>query len=397
MSNRFNLLAPDVRANPYPVYAELRRNRHLSQVDPGGMWAVTRYADVMTVMKNPLLYSSEGFGRAVRPAWLGHNPFADSMICMDPPNHTRLRALVNRVFGTAALARWEPRVRAYAESFAAALPSGRTVDVIDAFNSALPASVIGELLGLDASLRPRFKRWTDDLTSITGTAPDDLAKQAQVRDTVAEFERYVSEVLELRRREPREDLVSELLRAQTGSEALTEAEVHSFLFLLLVAGLETTVHLLNHSVRLLAEHPDVLARVRANRSLIPQLLEEVLRYEPPVHSVPRHTTADTELGGVPLPKGTRVLVLLAAAGRDEEHFPDGERFDPERTGQNHLSFGYGIHFCLGSQLARMEARIGLETLLDRFSGFSRDPEPIVWNRSMTVRGPVVMPMRFHAA
>ncbi|QRN99251.1 cytochrome P450 [Archangium violaceum] len=397
MSNRFNLLAPDVRANPYPVYAELRRNRHLCQVDPGGMWAVTRYADVMTVMKNPLLFSSEGFGRAVKPAWLGHNPFADSMICMDPPNHTRLRALVNRVFGAPALARWEPRVRFYAEKFASRIPAGRTVDAVESFTSLLPSSIIGELLGLDASLRPRFRRWTDDLTSITGTAPDDLAKQAQVRDTVAEFEQYVSEVLELRRREPREDLVSDLLRARVESEALTEAEVHSFLFMLLVAGLETTVHLLSHTLRLLAEHPEVLARVRANRSLIPQLLEEVLRCETPVHSVPRHTTADTELGGVPLPKGSRLLVVLASASRDEEQFPNGERFDPERSGQHNLSFGHGIHFCLGAQLARMEARLGLEALLDHFSGFSKDPEPVVWNRSMTVRGPVVLPLRFHAA
>ncbi len=391
MSPRLNLLAPEVRANPYPAYAELRRHAPVCQVDPGGLWAVTRHADVLTVLKNPQLFSSEGMRRATCPPWLEDAPFAHAMVVQDPPRHGRLRALVNRAFGPLPLARLMPKVRAIAEALAEQLPVGRAVDFIEAFSLPLPAGVIGELLGLDASLQPRFKRWADDLTSVSGVAPGDTARMEEVRVSVREARQYLTEVLESRRRAPGEDMVSELLAARVDGEALTEPELVSFLFLLLIAGLETTTHLLNHAARLLMEHPGVLARVRADLSLVPRLVEEVLRYEPPSHSVLRTTTAETELGGVRLPAGSWLLVLLGSANRDEAVFPDAERFDVERPGPHNLPFGHGIHFCLGAPLARLEARLGLEALLKRFSGLTPRGE-VTWNRSLSVRGPRVLPL-----
>ncbi|WNG45197.1 cytochrome P450 [Archangium minus] len=296
MTVRLNLFAPEFRANPYPFFAELRRQPTLAQVDPLGFWAVSRYADVLHVLKNPQLFSSTGHRGPAEPEWLGRsNPFADSMVMQDPPQHTRLRALVNRAFGPTALSRMEPRIRAYAEQAAAELTLGRPVDFVEAFALRVPASVIGELLGLDASLHPRFKRWADDINNTTSTPPDAHAWHAQIRGTYAEMEQYLKEVIAERRRSPREDMVSDLLAARIEGEALTDAELLGFLFLLLVAGLETTIHLLGHSALVLAERPDVFARVRADRSLVPRFIEEVLRYEPVAQTLMRLTTAQRQL------------------------------------------------------------------------------------------------------
>jgi cytochrome P450 len=392
MSGRVNLLVPEVRANPYPTYAELRRNSPVCQVDPLGYWALTRFEDVVAAFKNPQVFSSMGMRVATKPAWLGHNPFADSMIGMDPPHHGRLRSIVNRAFGPASMARLEKRVRAYARQFAESIPTDKPVDFIDSFALKLPASVIGELIGLDPSDHPRCKRWADDLTSITATAADNTKRQEEIRQTVKETEQYMSEVIASRRREPREDMVTDLLNARVDGEALTDTELMSFQFLLLVAGLETTIHLMGHSMRILLERPDLVARLRADRSLIPRYVEEVLRFEPPVQSIIRLTTADTEVRGVTIPKGSRVALLIGSANHDEAQFPDADTFNMDREGGvNNMPFGHGVHFCLGAPLARMEARFGLEELLERFSGFE-SAGPLKWNLSFTVRGPVHLPI-----
>jgi cytochrome P450 len=396
MSGKLNLMAPEVLADPYPTYAELRRNAPVSLVDPGGFYALTRYDDVMFALKNPQVFSSEGFRNALKPAWLGHNPFADSMIVLDPPKHGRLRSLVSRAFGPAAVARLEPRVRAFAQETVERLPLGQPMDWVKAFALPIPSSVIVELLGLDSSLRSRFKQYADDLTSVTTVSPDMTARMEEIRTSIREAEQYIQQVQADRRREPKDDLVTDLLRAQVDGESLTEAEVTSFLLLLLGGGLETTVHLLNHAARLLMEHPEVLARVRADLSLIPKLVEEVLRYEPTVRSVYRLVMEDVELSGVRIPKGSRVLLLIGSANRDEAHFPDAERFDIDRGGMNNLPFGHGIHFCLGAPLARLEARVALEELLPRIQGFSA-AGPAQWRRAMSIRGLHTLPLIAHPA
>ncbi|WP_224361539.1 cytochrome P450 [Hyalangium versicolor] len=398
MSNRINLMAPEVRADPYTLYAELRKREPVCQVDPGNRWIVTRHEDVMKVLKNPQLFSATAIGKSVQPPWLGrNNPFADSMFVMDPPNHGRLRTLVSKAFGPGSIAKLEPRIRAHAQRLAAELPLGQPVDFVESFALQLPAVVLAELMGLDVSLHSHFKRWSDHIVSMGAVAPDDVALQSEMRNTVNEMERYLKEVLEDRRREPREDLVSDLLRARVDDEALTERELLGFLYLLLVAGLETTVYLLGHSVRLLMERPDVLERVRADFSLLPRFVDEVLRYEPPVHGALRVTMAEVELGGVHLPPGQLVLALVGSACRDESIFPDAGTFVLDRPGPQNLPFGHGAHFCLGPHLAKLEGRLGLEALLSRCSRLSPGEAPIEWNASLIVRGPTVLPVVLHPA
>lgn len=398
MSHRYNMFSPELKADPYPVYAEMRGASPVCQVDPGGMWAVSRYDDVMFVLKNPRLFSSQGFRVTTNPPWLGGNPFSESMLTMDPPEHGRQRALISRAFASSAMARLEPRVRAFAQQAVAGLASGEPVDIVPPYALRIPAYVIGDMLGMDSALHPRLKRWADLITGgVSSVRPGEHDRMQLARDAVAEVRRYFGELLEQRRQEPGEDLVSALLAAKVEGEALKQDELIAFLALLLVGGIETAVNLLGSSLDVLVERPDLWARLRADRSQIPAFIEEVLRYHPPVQAAPRVVTEEVELRGVRVPQGATLLVLLGSACRDEAHFPEPDRFDMDRPGPQNLPFGHGIHFCLGAQLARMEGRLGLDALLDRCSRLSRGPEPMTWHQTLAVRGPGSLPLVLHPA
>lgn len=394
MVERRSLMSPEIRANPYPFYAELRRNAPVAQVDPGGLWAVSRYEDILSVFKSPKIFSSQGLRMATDPPWLERsNPLSDSLLFMDDPKqHGRLRGLVNRAFGPTALGKLEPRIRAVADELATRVLDCRQVDFVEDFALPLPASVMGVLMGLEPELYPRFKQWSDDLAAVSATQPGDTQLLAQCRRTVAEMEQYLSEGIARRRKTPSDDMVSDLLNSRIDGEALTDKELLGFLFLLLVAGLETTVHLLGHSARILSEHPDVLARLRADRALIPTFLEEVLRFEPPVHGTMRLCTEDTALAGVSLPRGSVLVLLLGSGMRDERFCADGDRFSLDRKGPHNMAFGHGMHFCLGAALARLEGRVALEALLARCSGLLPRSKSLEWNFSMTIRGVRALPL-----
>jgi hypothetical protein len=386
MSQPLNLMTPEVRANPYPLYAELRR-RAVCQVEPGGMWAVSRYDDVVTVLKDPRRFSSAGLGQSFRPPWLERNPTADSLVMKDPPDHTRLRAMVSRAFNGATLSRLEPRIRAIAEELAEDAVRRQEVDFVAAFALPLPARVLNLFFGLEPATALRLKHWADDLVSIPASQPSPQ-RQQEIRHSLEEMERCFTALIEQRRAHPGDDLVSELLR---GGE-LTHEEVLSFLFGLVPAGVETTVYLLANTMVVLSEHPRELERVRENPTLIPRLIEEVLRFEPPGQSSLRLTTEDVELSGVTIPRGSIVVALVGAAMRDESRFPQADRFLLERESQSTLAFGQGPHYCLGAMLARMEARLGLEALFSRIRGFSLPRKELDWSQSIIARGPRALPL-----
>ncbi|MDC3959883.1 cytochrome P450 [Polyangium jinanense] len=391
MVERFDFLSPSFRADPYPRYAAMRRSSPVCQVDPGGMWAVSRWEDVLFVLKHPGIFSSQGFKAAWEPPWVGYNPLAHSMLALDPPAHTRLRGLVARAFGAGTASRLAPKVERLAEELASRLVG--EIDFVDAFANPLPAFVIGEILGLDPALHVHFRRWADDILSVA-LEPRSEEHAAQVRTTIAELCRYLREVVAARRCEPADDTVSELIRAEVEGQSLTEQEIVDFLVVLLLGGLETTTHLLGSTMILLAEQPALWDRLRREPALAAPFVEEMLRYDGPSHSLPRITTAEVTLAGVTIPPGSLVLALLGSANRDERRYAEPDRFDIERGSQGGLQFGHGVHFCIGALLARMEARIALEVLTRRFCRVELGADEIRYNRTLTVRGPLSLLLRF---
>ena len=383
-----NLLAPDFQSHLYSVYAELRRGP-VRQVEPGAMWVISRYEDVLAALKDPR-FSSAGLARMAEPPYLGPNPFSSAMVTMDPPRHTRMRALVSRAFGPAGMARLDSLVRRVCQELTQELVHRREVEFVEDFAVPLPREVIGHMLGLEREVFPQFKRWSTALAMVTAAHTPEL--QEEVRSGLKEMEVYLREVIASRRQQPREDMVSDLIRAELEGRTLSDEEILSFLFLLLPAGLETTTNLLSSTMICLARHPQELERMRAQPDSIPRVIEEVLRYESPVHPLFRITTAEVELGGARLPAGAMVSILVGSANRDEARFPNADRFQPDRPKETHLAFGHGTHFCLGAQLSRMEAKLALEALLPRIQGIRmREPE-VRWMPGFVVRGAQVLPL-----
>lgn len=386
-----NLLAPEVRKNPYLYYAELRRAAPVAQVEPGGLWAVSRYQDVVALLKDPARFSSAGLRATTQQSWLDHNPMTDALILMDPPQHSKVRALVSHAFGARVVPRIEAPAREAVRRFVARIREGGGIEVCRAFSSALPAVVIGELLGIDSVQYERIADWSDAVMSVSPGTPKEV--QPRIRAAISDFERYSLDVIEDRRRQRRNDLVSDLLVEEVDGQRLGDAELVSFFLLLVVAGYETTTHLLTHALRILAEHPELISRLRADPAGIPSFVEEVLRYEPVAHGTLRLALADSVVGGVKIPAGSPMVLLLGSACRDEQYTENPDRFDMDRRQHGNMSFGHGIHFCLGAALARAEARIALEELLPHVRGMRVVGEP-TWNLSLTVRGPLSCMMEF---
>lgn len=397
MSTRVNLLLPEVRANPYPLYARLRRESPVCEIEPGGVFAVSRYADVMRALKHPGTFSSQGFRTFFTPDWLDEDvPLARSLLVTDPPQHGKLRGLVSKAFGPALFGRYEPRVREIAAQLTEELMDRGEVDFVARVSARLPTLVIADLLGFDQSYEDAFVRWGHDISAFT-PAPPPPERIASIRRSLVEMRRYLAEVIAARRQEPRQDLTSELVLAEVEGERLNDDQIMSFLSLLLPAGFETTTNLLCNAVLLLAERPDLFERLRARPADIPPFIEEVLRYDPPVHAIPRLTAEDVTIAGVTLPRGTFLFLLLGSANRDEDHFPDPDRFDMDRGTQGGVAFGQGMHFCLGANLARLEARVTLEELLRRCAGITRTAAELSYPTSLTVRGPLSLPLQLQPA
>ncbi|WPB73294.1 cytochrome P450 [Archangium violaceum] len=388
----YDLFAPTLTmAGRAALFAKMRSEPGLCRLEPFGAYAAARYEDAAAILKDPKRFSSEALAVTAEPAWLGPNPVAQSMLSMDPPRHTPLRALVTRAFGPAGMARLEAQVRRVSEELAEAAVRQGEVELVDAFTFAQPRDIIGAMLGLDPSTFSEFKRWSTNMGLISSATTQE--QYEEIRATVREMKDYLTEVIHARRRQPGDDMVSDLLQAEVEGQKLTEEQLLSFLFLLLPAGMETTSQLLGNAVLMLAQHPEQLELMKADRTHIPRFIEEVLRYEPPTQLSFRMAMQDVELSGTKVPAGSLVFGLIGSANRDERVFEQPERFLPGREkATQHLSFGYGVHFCLGAQLARMEARLGLEALVSRIRGLRlRSPE-VQWLPGFTIHGPAVLPV-----
>jgi len=403
----FNLLSPKIREDPYPYYAALRRDSPIHQLAEGApLYAITRYADVIHILHHPEDFSSsalqaalQGGGIGIGPnsgALAGHRLLASPMmIATDPPDHGRLRRLVNRGFTPRRIGDMEPRIREIANQCLDGAIRDGELELVRGFSIPLPVRVIAELLGVEPDRVDQFKAWSDAFViGLSGAAgeytPEDVQKAA---DEMADyFERIAAE----RRADPKDDLISVLIEAEEG-DALSMGELLSFVALLLIAGNETTTNLIGNGVKALLANPDQLEKVIANPTLIASLVDEVLRYDSPIQALPRSTSSPVELPSGKVPENSTLLVFYAAANHDEEQFPDAERFDIGRSGQEHLAFSHGIHYCLGASLARLEARVAFETLFARCRKLELAADSIPMLDSVVLRGPKSVPLRVEMA
>lgn len=393
----FNPTDPAFLADPYPTYRRLRYSGPVYR-HPGGFYAITRHAAVQLVLKNADVYSSQAMGgRQVAVGPQGEvAPTSGSLIGQDPPVHTQQRNIVNRGFTPRRIGALEARARAVVDELFAKFEHTGRCDLIADLAGPLPVTMIAELLGLPSERRDDFKRWSSALI-IGSTSPGQMGAMGRNRDMFIEFQRYLTEFVDERRKEPRDDLVSLLVHAEQEEGTLEPLQVVSFAGLLLAAGSETTTNLIGNAIVALLAHPEQYAEVRSDPSLVPQLAEETLRYDGPIQILMRLSTQPSEVEGVELPKGAFVMPLLACANRDEAAFEDGERFDIHRNTSGHVAFGFGNHFCLGAALARMETRLALEATIERLPELELDTDEVERHGSFLVRGPASLPLRFRSA
>lgn len=388
----YNPLSPAVQENPFPYYAHLRAHAPVAWLEPFQAWAVSRYADVDFALRNPQLFPSSVF-TAQTLGDLNPVPEVPWILDLNPPDHTRLRKLANKGFTPRLIRALEPRVRTLAHELVLPLMDQRECDLVQAISGPLPIIVIAEMLGVEPARRDDFKRWSDDVVRGTNR-PSDEDVRCQIRQSGRQLRAYFEQAIAERRAAPRDDLISALIQAEEERQTLSADEILALLVLLLLAGNETTTNLIGNAVLALLDHPAELAKVRADRTLVPSFIEEVLRYDSPVQVVFRQTACEVELSGVRLPAGATVFLLLGSANRDERKFAEPDRFDVQRNPQDHVGFGYGIHYCLGAPLARLEGRIALEALLFDCPPFTRTIERVPRIASILVRGPQTLPLRF---
>jgi cytochrome P450 len=366
--------SPDVVADPYGWYSRLRARGPVQRVEDD-LWIAVGYDAVVAAVHDPVrLSSAEGMGGlmtgrvgstrlAARPSFGFDLRGLRVLIASDPPDHTRLRRLLSRAFTPRSVAELEPHLRALAGSMVddlvAAGPDG---DLVAQVAEPFPVTVIAELLGIPPERRLDFKRWSDALVGALSGGWDPTAAQASVMEMFV----YLSDAVAERATRPTDDLIGRLVASAEGDdEPLSPVEITMFAILLLVAGNETTTNLIGNGYQALVDRPDVVRRLRADPGLVPAAVEETLRYDGPIQALFRGATTDVDLAGVAIPAGSTLMVAFAAANRDPARFADPDRFDLDRDAHDHLGFGHGIHYCLGASLARLEARIVAETLLER--------------------------------
>jgi pimeloyl-[acyl-carrier protein] synthase len=393
----FNPLLPEFHADPYPFYRRLREEDPVHQ-SPLGIWVLTRYDDAVMVLRDPrfgregmaeLLEARLGAG-SVRPA------NTRDMLFRDPPDHTRLRALVSRAFTPRVVEAMRPHIQEIVDGLLDRVEGARGMDVIEDLAYPLPVTVICEMLGVPIADQDVFKQWSADIArsldaSILPAGSEVITRGQEAGDALRE---YFRSLIAVRRKRPQPDLLSALIAAEEQGDKLSEPELLATCSLLLIAGHETTVNLIGNGLLALLRHPDELRALADDPALIQTGVEELLRYDGPVQRTGRMTMADVEIGGRQIPKGSIVAAVIGAANRDPAHFPDPDRLDVARRENRHIAFGFGIHFCLGAPLARIEGQVAIGTLLRRMPALKLVSDTPEWRESSVLRGLKTLPVTF---
>ena len=395
MSLLFDPRDPSLSADPYPHYRRLRESDPVHR-SPFGYWVLTRYADLDVLLRSP--HVSSEFHRDA--TWAKHRGGPDSpivtstrmwMLMLDGAAHRRIRALMGRAFTPRAVARLRPRIAAAIADLVDAMGEGE-VDLLEQLALPLPVTVICELLGLPTADRDQCREWTDKIAMVVDPSITPVMAE-EMNAAEVEFRAYITEQLDLRRRDPGDDILSLLLAAEVDGERLTDDEIVANVLLMFNAGHETTVNLIGNGMVALLRHPDQLALLRADPSLIGTGIDELARYDAPVQLAARITTADVELASATIPRGSKVMLMYGAACRDPERYPDPDRLDLTREGVKPIAFGGGPHYCIGAPLGRLEASMVITALLGRYPTIDLATEEPQWRRNVNFRGLTSLPLK----
>jgi cytochrome P450 len=388
----FNPFDEATRRSPYALFAHARREQPVFRHEGLPVSSVFRWADCQAILRDTKTWSSS----FPPPPAFDADDVPRSMLVTNPPEHTRLRGLVSQAFTPKRIRELAPRIEEIAHELLDDALARREIDLVEALTYPLPVIVIAEMIGVPAADRAQFKAWSDALVAPLGSvffappAPEMIEQQRRIR---AELEAYFVRLVEERRRAPKDDLLTGLVQAEHEGSRLSFQEMLAMLILLLVAGNETTTNLIGNAALDLMAHPDAEQALRADPALMPPAIEEVLRFSSPVQMDPRLATRDVEIQGTTIPAGEFVLCWLGAANRDEAVFERPETFDIRRERNNHLAFGFGPHYCLGSALATLEGVVAVRVLLERTRSFRRTDDALLpMHPSIVFRGVRSLPM-----
>lgn len=396
--------APGFYQDPYPQFEQLRAVAPVFWSESQDVWIVTGQAEAISILRDRR-FSSHSFpfksptGEPLGPEMIAaiESIMVGVPVFADPPDHTRLRAIVRQAFAPKAIEAMRPMMAVTADQLLDAVVDAGRMDVVADYAEPLPLIVLVELLGVPAADRPLFEKWLEALTHVADIDPSPELMMGAFTGLI-EMRQYIGELVRQRKTKPRDDLLGTLIAAEEEGERLTEEELVGFGANLLVAGHESTAGLIGTSVYLLLTNPEQLARLQADPELIPNAVEELLRYEAPVQVTvaPRVALADITVGGQTIRQGQSVRILLGAANRDPAQYAEPNRLDVTRSASHHLAFATGAHVCLGAQLARVEGQVALERLLDRIDNLSLDTDEVGWMESSVARKLEALPITFSA-
>jgi cytochrome P450 len=378
-----DFFAPEVRADPWPFYARLREADPVHR-RPDGDWILTRYADCQGVLADPRCSSNPAHESRPSEGSPARQAGSNLLLFLDPPDHTRLRRLVSKAFTPRRVEELRPRIAELVDALLDEVDGEPTFNLLEALAFPLPVIVICELMGVPAEDRDSLKEWS---TAASRLLDPDVEGETLELGLLAGMglAGYFDALFEERRRQPQDDLVSGLVAAEEEGDRLSADELRSITVLLFIAGHETTMNLIGNGTYALLQHPDQLALVRDDPEMARSAIEELLRYDGPVHVTARVPTEDIDVGGTPIAAGERMVVALGAANRDPAQYPDPDRLDVTREDNRHLTFSHGIHFCLGASLARVEGQVAIPRLLQRFPDLALAAEPS-YREHLVLRG-----------
>ncbi|MBV9259457.1 MAG: cytochrome P450 [Ktedonobacteraceae bacterium] len=399
--NLSQLLTPPYLANPYPFYSQLRSQDPIFWDEQSTAWVLTRYSDAASILRDPRFSAAR---LNIGTEWIPEESQAKlappvralsrQMLFLDPPDHTRLRGLVSKAFTPRVVESLRPRIQQLVDELLDTVQSSGHMNFIQDFAYPLPAIVIAEMLGVPPEDRTQFTRWTSDFANLLDEGKLSFEDLLQSLAGVSEFMDYFREIIRQRRIAPREDLLQAMIVAEEQGDKLNEEELLSNCVLLLAAGHGTTTHLLGNGLLALLRNPDQLARWKNDPSLASFAVAELLRYDSPVQLTSRHPLQDIEVGGKRIEEGQETIIVLGAANHDPAQFSHPDQLDLGRPENRLMSFGLGIHFCLGAPLARLEAEIAFNTILRRLQNLQLATEEIEWAPSIVFRGLIELPLAF---